>query len=228
MGMRILKKPILGLLCVLLALMLLLALALVGANEYVKGSTAARILSEEEAAALEGVDCVMVLGCLVREDGSPSDMLADRLACGVRLYEAGVSDALLMSGDHGTEEYDEVNAMKRYAVAAGVPSSRVFMDHAGFSTYESVYRVEEIFGAKRIVIVSQEYHLYRALSIADALGIEAYGVAADTREYRNQWQRDLRELLARGKDLLQGIVKPRPTYLGEPVDLRGNGDMTRG
>ena len=216
------------LLCVLLVLSLLLTFALLGANVYVKESTSDRILSAADAAMLEDVDCILVLGCLVRSDGSPSDMLADRLACGVRLYETGVSNALIMSGDHGTEEYDEVNAMKQYAVVAGVPSSRVFMDHAGFSTYESIYRAKEIFGARRIVIVSQEYHLYRALNIADALGVEAYAVAADTREYRNQWQRDLREALARGKDLLQGIFKPRPTYLGEPVDLSANGDMTRG
>ncbi len=212
----------------LLAVALLLAGGIFAVNAYVKGSTKGQIFTAEQAASLEDVDCILVLGCLVRSDGSPSDMLADRLSVGVSLYDNGTCDRILMSGDHGTAEYDEVNAMKQYAVTHGIPSENVFMDHAGFSTYESIYRAKEIFGARKIVIVTQEYHLYRALYIANALGVEAYGVSADLRTYRNQWQRDLREILARSKDVLQGIVKPKPTYLGEPVDLSGNGDMTRG
>ena len=226
MGKR--KKIIIILLCALLALMLLAVAVLWSVNAYVKASTGDRILTQTEAEALTDVDCILVLGCLVRSDGSPSDMLADRLSVGVSLYESGVSHRLLMSGDHGRAEYDEVNAMKQYAVEQGVPSERVFMDHAGFSTYESIYRAKEIFGADKIVIVTQEYHLYRALHIANALGLEAYGVAADLRSYGNQWQREIREILARCKDVAQGILKPKPTYLGEPVNLSGNGNMTRG
>ena len=171
------------------------------ANGYVKHSTADQILTSEQAAALEGVDCILVLGCLVKSDGSPSDMLYDRISVGVTLYQNGASPKLLMSGDHGQKEYDEVNTMKAYAIDAGVPSADVFMDHAGFSTYESVFRAKEIFGAKRIVIVTQEYHLYRALYIANALGIEAYGVSADLRGYSGQTKRDLREILARIKEI---------------------------
>ncbi len=206
----------------------LLLCFLLGINAYVKETVDDRILSLEEAAALENVDCILVLGCLVRSDGTPSDMLADRLTYGVALYEEGVSDRLLMSGDHGTEEYDEVNAMKRYAVESGVPSSSIFMDHAGFSTYESIYRAKEVFGVERIVIVTQEYHLYRALYLARALGVEAYGVVADARSYRNQWQRDIREILARNKDFWLGIWKPEPTYLGTSIDLSGDGELTKG
>ncbi len=223
------KKPIkiliIAISCVLCAA-LLGGCTLLLANGHVKGSTKDRILSPEDAAALEDVDCILVLGCLVKADGTPSDMLADRISVGVTLYENGTSPKLLMSGDHGQKEYDEVNTMKSCAIDAGVPSADIFMDHAGFSTYESVYRAKEIFGADKIVIVTQEYHLHRALYVADALGIEAYGVSADLRTYAGQTKRDVREVLARIKDMAYALFKPQPTYLGDPISLDGNGDVT--
>ena len=170
-------------------------------NAHVKGSTKAQILTPEQATSLQDVDCIIVLGCLVKADGTPSDMLADRISVGITLYQNGTSPKLLMSGDHGQKEYDEVNTMKSCAIDAGVPSEDVFMDHAGFSTYESIFRAKEIFGADKIVIVTQEYHLHRALYVANALGIEAYGVSADLRTYSGQTKRDLREILARIKDM---------------------------
>ena len=145
-------------------------LTVLGINAYVKGSVMDRILSVEQAAQLTDVDCILVLGCGVRNDGSPSDMLYDRLRRSVELYEAGAAPKLLMSGDHGREGYDEVDAMKTFAVDAGIASNAVFMDHAGFSTYESMYRAKEIFCAKKIIIVTQGYHLYRAIYIAEQLG----------------------------------------------------------
>ena len=153
-------------------------------------------------------------------------MLEDRLRMSMELYTGGVSAKLLMTGDHGRQDYDEVNTMKAYAVDAGVPSEAVFMDHAGFSTYESMYRAKEIFQATKIVIVSQDYHLYRAIYIAQSLGMEAYGVAADYRSYSGQSARDLREVLARVKDFGVCIFKPKPTYLGETIPIWGNGDDT--
>ena len=196
------------------------------ANGHVKRSTADQILTFEQAAALEDVDCILVLGCLVKADGTPSDMLYDRISVGVTLYQNGTSQKLLMSGDHGQKEYDEVNTMKNCAIVAGVPSEDIFMDHAGFSTYESVFRAKEIFGADKIVIVTQEYHLYRALYVANALGIEAYGVSADLRGYSGQTKRDVREILARIKDMGYSLFKPAPTYLGDPISLDGSGDVT--
>jgi vancomycin permeability regulator SanA len=100
------------------------------------------------------------------------------------------------------------------------------MDHAGFSTYECMYRAKEIFAAKKIVIVTQKYHLYRALYIAEQMGIEAYGVSADYRGYLNQEARDLREVLARVKDFAMCIFKPEPTYLGETIPVWGDGELT--
>lgn len=219
---KIIKKIIISLICIAL----LGGILVLSVNAYVKGSAKKNIISKEEAAEIEGVDCIIVLGCLVKNNGAPSDMLADRLRCGIELYELGASPKLLMSGDHGREEYDEVNTMKQYAIDNGVPSKDIFMDHAGFSTYDSIYRAKEIFGADKIVIVTQEYHLYRALYIAEALGVEAYGVSADHRQYRGQTMRDIREILARNKDFLYALTKPEPTYLGEPISLETSGDVT--
>ena len=201
-------------------------IALLSVNAHVKSSVKENILSPESAAELEDVDCIIVLGCLVRSNGEPSDMLADRLSRGIELYFSRAAPKLLMSGDHGREEYDEVSVMKQYAVSADVPSSDVFMDHAGFSTYDSIDRAKEIFGADKIIIVTQEYHLYRAMYIAEALGIEAYGVSADLRSYRGQLGRDVREILARAKDWSFTIFKPEPKYLGEPISLQASGDLT--
>ena len=197
-----------------------------GVDAYVVHSTKNQILLPEEAAELTDVDCILVLGCAVCSGGKPSDMLEDRLKRGVALHDDGVSGKLLMTGDHGQTNYDEVRVMKQYAIDAGISSEDVFMDHAGFSTYESIYRAKEIFGADKIVIVTQQYHLYRALHIANALGMEAYGVDADYRRYSGQTARDLREILTRNKDFFLGIFQPEPTYLGERIPIFGNGNAT--
>lgn len=211
---------------VCLVLGVLGAASVLGINAYVKGTAANRILTAEQAAELENVDCVLVLGCLVKNNGVPSDMLHDRLRRGVELYEVGAAPKLLMSGDHGREDYDEVAAMKKFAIEAGVPSTDVFMDHAGFSTYESIVRAKEVFQAEKIVIVTQEYHLYRAIYLAQQLGLEAYGVSSDYRSYYGQTGRDLREILARVKDFGSCIFKPEPTYLGETIPINGDGNLT--
>ena len=220
------KKTVHRIFIILLCLCILGISALTVINASVKWSTARQILSPEDAAKLEDVDCILILGCAVKEDGRPSDMLHDRLRRGVALYDSGAAPKLLMSGDHGRKEYDEVAAMKQSAIDAGIASSDIFMDHAGFSTYESIYRAKEIFQADKILIVTQEYHLYRALYIANRLGIEAYGVNADYRTYIGQTMRDLREVLARNKDFLTCIFKPEPTYLGDVIPIFGDGNLT--
>ncbi len=195
-------------------------------NSHIVKTGKTKIKTAEDSALLSDIDCIIVLGCGVRDDGSPTAMLLDRLKVGVGLYELGVSEKLLMSGDHGRVNYDEVNTMKQYAIADGVPSEDVFMDHAGFSTYESIYRAKEIFKAERVVIVTQEYHLYRALHIAKAFGLEAWGVSADLRGYAGQDFREVREVLARNKDFFTSIFKPKPTFLGDAIPVSGNGDLT--
>ncbi len=194
-------------------------------NSYVRSSTDDLIISANEALSVNP-DCILVLGAGVRSDGSPSPMLQDRIITGIELYEKGISDRLLMSGDHIKKGYDEVNIMKSYAVDLGVPSEHVFMDHAGISTYDSIYRAKEIFQADKIVIVTQKYHLYRALHIAKKLGVEAYGVSADVRIYAGQDLRELREKAARVKDFLKATVKPSSKIGGEAIPVSGNGDVT--
>lgn len=213
-------------LCVVLALCVLGAVAVFLVNRHVTTVGKSRVISADEAARLLDVDCIIVLGCQVRSDGSLSDMLSDRLTRGVQLYHEGAAPKIIMSGDHGRTNYDEVNAMKRFAVDNNVPSEDVFMDHAGFSTYETMYRAREIFKAKKVIIVTQEYHLYRAIYIANELGLEAYGVSADLRSYRGQIKRDVREVLARCKDYAMCLFKPEPTYLGDAIPVSGSGDLT--
>ena len=153
-------------------------------------------------------------------------MLADRLNQGIELYQAGAADRLLMSGDHGRAEYDEVNVMKAYAMERGIPSEHIFMDHAGFSTYESMYRARDVFEAKKVIIVTQRYHMYRALYVARALGLDAYGVTSDPWQYQGQTYRELREMAARIKDFFYVILKPKPTYLGDTIPVYGDGNVT--
>ena len=223
---RIEKKTIVCIFGILLCLGILGIGVVLGINAAVKGCVEDQILSVEDAAQLSDVDCILVLGCGVYDDGTPTEMLHDRLRRSVELYELGVAPKLLMSGDHGREGYDEVDAMKTFAVDAGIASENVFMDHAGFSTYESMYRAKEIFQAKKIIIVTQEYHLYRAIYIAESLGMEAYGVSSDYRSYGGQLQYDLREVLARVKDFGMSIFKPEPTYLGEAIPIWSDGNLT--
>lgn len=219
---NILKKS--GL--VILALAVFLFMALVGINLYVKLSVRNRIITDNEAADMGDYDCIIVLGAAVKNNSTPSRMLADRLDKACELYFAGCAPKLIMSGDHGTRYYDEVNVMKHYAMDKGIASENVFMDHAGFSTYETMYRAKEIFGAERVLIVTQEYHLYRAVYIAQSLGLEAYGVSAEKVRYSGQARRDVRELLARAKDFLYAVVKPKPTLLGDRISLDDNGNVT--
>ncbi len=189
---------------------------------HVKSSVSANLISEDEAAEL-GADCILVLGAGLKADGTPNFMLQDRLDKGIELYKAGAAPKLLLSGDNGQVEYDEVNAMKKYALDAGVPAEDVFLDHAGFSTYESMYRARDIFLVKKAIIVTQKYHQYRSLYIAKGLGIEGYGIIAEPRTYGGQLKRDIREILARDKDFFMVILKPEPTYLGDTIPISGSG-----
>lgn len=205
--------------------LIIIILTILSINFYVKASTQKQIIENNNYSDLNDIDCIIVLGAGIWGD-KPSPMLEDRLLEAIALYEDNVSSKLLMSGDHGRIEHDEVNTMKNFAIERGVHSEDIFMDHAGFSSYESIYRAKEIFGAKKVVIVTQKYHLYRALYIANRLGLEAYGVGSDPREYVGATYREMREILARNKDFVKCIFKTKPTYLGDTISVSGNGDIT--
>ena len=215
------KKILIGLIIIGI-IILIIAL---GINFYIKKSTKKQILKYKEYKQLSDIDCIIVLGAGIWGD-RPSPMLEDRILEGINLYNNKVSSKILMTGDHRGEEYDEVNIMKNYAIERGIVSEDIFMDHAGISTYDSIYRAKHIFQAKKVVIVTQEYHLYRALYIANQLGIEAYGVCSDPRQYVGATKREIREILARNKDFVKCILKPKSVYLGDVIDLNGSGDAT--
>ena len=210
---------------VILVIIAIIAVAILGINFYVVFSTKNKIISEEQAKQIENADCILILGAGIWGD-KPSPMLEDRLLQGIELYKQGVAPKIIMSGDHTREDYDEVNVMKTFAIEHGVPSEDIFMDHAGISTYDSMYRAKEIFGINKMVVVTQKYHLYRALYVANSLDIECYGIGADPRIYAGQFYRELREILARDKDFVKCIFKPQATYLGETISVNGSGDIT--
>ena len=224
---RCCKKPIKKIIALSLAIGFIFALIPLIMNIYVISFSSQYILTAEEFEKQE-VDCVMVLGAGVWGN-SPSHMLEERLNRGIEVYNSPATNRLLMSGDHGRTEYDEVNVMKSFAMESGAASNEVFMDHAGFSTYESMYRARDVFEVESLIIVTQQYHLYRAIYDARKLGLEAYGVAADgqynyglyTTLYNN-----FRESLARCKDILWCIAKPEPTFLGDVIPISASGNLT--
>ena len=223
------KGRIVTIFAILLSLPILLYVTV---NLYARLSTEDALYYIDEASAIsQKPDVILVLGAGVRPNGSPSNMLEDRLLTALRLYEAGICEKILVSGDHGSEYYDEVNVMKSYLIQKGIPSENVFMDHAGFSTYDSVYRAKAIFGVKKPLIVTQEYHSFRSLMIANHLDLDATAVAApilssDVEVYPKQAWYSFRETLARVKDFFWSLGKPEPTFLGEPISLEAGGDQT--
>lgn len=171
----------------------------------------------------------IVLGARVWADGTLSLMLTDRLQIGVELYKAGKVEKLLLSGDHGRTDYDEVNAMLRYAVDRGIPDEDVFTDHAGFSTYDTMYRARDVFAVHSAIVVTQGFHLARAVYTARSLGVDATGVPSDIQPYTSTWRFAMRDWLARAKAFLDlKITKPGPRFLGPVIPINGDGRSTRG
>ena len=190
---------------VFIAVVLLASVLSISAvNLVVISSTANDIVDLSDELNLDAeVDCVIILGAGLKSNGQPSDMLEDRIKTGVKVFNTINADFILMSGDCSGEYYDEPGAMKKYAISLGVSESDILLDGQGFSTYESILRVKEEYGFDRVVIITQKYHLYRAIYIAEQYDIEAYGVSADIRAYRMQIYRDIREVLARVKDFIK-------------------------
>lgn len=204
---------------------IIIAAIILSVNQYVQ-QAGLKYISEAESAP--EADAILILGARVYPDGNVSLMLNDRLTTGYELYEQGKAEKIIVSGDHGRKEYDEVNAMKSFLEGKDVPAEDIFMDHAGFSTYDSLYRARDIFQVKKILVVTQEFHLPRAVFIARELDLDAYGVVADKHIYHNVMLRsELREIAARNKDFLTAkILKPLPKYLGEVIPVTGDGRVT--
>ena len=167
----------------------------------------------------------LVLGAGLWRDGSPTPVLHDRVATAVDLYQSGRVQKLLLSGDNSVEFYNEPGAMRQLALSLGVPAEDIVLDYAGRRTYDSCYRARDIFGVTQVTVVTQRFHLDRALYLCNALGVDAVGVAADRRDYRNSWQRfwRVREVAATVRAWLDiNLLHPVPV-LGKkiPIEMAG-------
>ena len=192
----------------MLGCMLVVVAVFAATNVATIATTKDRIVEPQAAVGFDA-DAIVVLGASVFADGTPSGILRDRLDDGIALYKEGVAPKLIMSGDNSTVSYNEVQVMKDYAISQGVPSYDIFCDHAGFSTYESMYRAKHVFGAERIVV-------------------DSLGVASDYHDYSKQLQYDLREIPARTKDFFKTLFKVPSTFVGDPISLDQSGDVTEG
>ncbi len=171
--------------------------------------------------------CILVLGCAVWDNNQPSPMLRDRMDAAIALYREGVAPKLLLTGDNSVKDYSEPDCMLAYALSQGVPKEDIFLDFAGFSTYDSIYRAKAVFQVERCIVVTQKYHLFRALWLSETLGISANGFSADQRSYAGREYREAREVLARDKDMLKGIRRPEPKFLGDAIPIDGDGTVTQ-
>ncbi len=194
----------------ILIVLIVIILVPVIINFYVILSTKNRIVSGDSE-LLTDIDYIVILGAGIRR-GKPSPMLEDRLKTGISLYNNDISNKILITGDHMNDDYDEVTVMKNYLLEHGIPEEDIITDNYGISTYDSIYRVKNVYKSNKVVIVSQRYHLYRALFLSDNLDLESYGVEANLRYYYGQWYREIREILARNKDFIKGIIKPKAVY----------------
>jgi len=218
------KKRLKKVVIIFLVMVVAVAIGIFAIDFHVSRVGSKYILSPEK---VPESDAIIVLGAYVYPNGRLSDMLKDRVDTGLELYNNGKGKKLLLSGDHGQTTYDEVNGMKNYVKAKGVKAEDIFMDHAGFSTYETMYRARDVFKVKKVIIVTQEYHLKRAVYIARSLGMDAYGVASDKRKYRGMAMYKVREILARCKAFSWvNVTKPKPKFLGEPIPITGDGRVT--
>lgn len=196
-----------------------------GINIYVTVTTNDRVVSDVGGIRAEKLDCILVLGALVRSDGTPSHMLRKRLEKSLELYKQKVAPKILVSGDNSSVHYNETHVMWKWLEKHEVPKEDIFEDHAGFSTYESMYRASAIFKAHSIVVVTQRYHLARSIYIGRELGLDVWGIASGGNNYSQQFKRDVREWIARTKDFVQVVIKPKPKYLGPVIPIDGNGTI---
>lgn len=238
--MRRVKKFFTGLIILIVVAAVIIGFTMVTINSHVQSKekdnivcsvTAAKdSLLSSEVKKLDKLDpdCILVLGAGIKDSQTPSAMLKDRLDTAIMLYKAGIAPKLLLSGDNGTVSHNEIHVMLKYVKAAGVPDKDICCDHAGFSTYDSMYRAKSIFKVRKAVIVTQSYHMYRALYIAEKLGLKTLGVASDQKKYKGQAKRELREVLARNKDFFKVMVKPESTVGGSTIPISGDGTESHG
>ena len=216
-----------GLIRLVITLVVIAVIIVAGTNIYVWQRTKGEIISLSEAKD-KNAQVILILGAGVNPDGSPSPMLTHRLQTAFNLYQAGAAKKVLISGDHGQMHYDEIKAMRQWLLKRGISPQAIYADHAGFSTYDSAYRADAIFSVQRAIIVTQPYHLPRALYDFQSRGIEVWGVGAAGNAYPGQTERNIREYLARTKDVIWVTTGQKPTYLGPEISIEGPASATDG
>ncbi|RXG15750.1 SanA protein [Leeuwenhoekiella aestuarii] len=163
----------------------------------------------------------LVLGASVKSNGELSTMLRDRVESALLLYHRGKVNRFLVSGDNRTTNYNEPVAMKKYLQERGVPEKDIFMDFAGFDTYDSVYRASYIFEVDNAIVVSQRFHLPRAVYIARSMGLNFYGYNGDRREYELESRNRFREVAANVKAWLELLINKEPHFKGDKIPITG-------
>ena len=197
---------------IILGIFLFLSLMTLFINIYMVNSTKNQIIDINDVVEINDVDAIIILGCRVDGD-SPSLMLAKRLDKGIDVYNK-LHTKIIVSGN-GNKDEDEVSVMKEYLLTSNINPNDIYLDYEGFTTYDSIYRAKEIFNAKKIVIITQEYHMYRAIYLANKLDIEAVGVVAnDIPQKFIMLKNIIREVLSRDKNFFKGIIKPESNYIG--------------
>jgi SanA protein len=182
-----------------------------------------------DVARVPHAQAALVLGAQVMPNGAPSSMLSDRITAAAELYKAGRVDKLLLSGDHSRKNYDEVGTMRRILLAQGIPAEDIFTDHAGFDTWDSAQRAKRVFDVTSAVVVTQRFHMARALYDARRAGLQVTGFAADRRGYGRVMRRlQVREAAARVKTLGDAISGANPHFLGTEIPITGDGRVSWG
>lgn len=198
------KKIILQICAVLCAAILLSVLTIAIINIAMINKTKGNIYKLENIDEIsQKYDYIMVLGTGLNEDGTPIDRLADRVEVGVQAYKRGLADKIIMSGDRSEDNYDEPTAMKNYAIELGVPEQDIICDFIGYSTHESMHNFKTQYPDASVIVVTQQYHLYRSLYLCHEQEIEnAIGISATLDKYPRHAWREFREVLARFKDFI--------------------------
>ncbi len=168
---------------------------------------------------------LFVLGAGVLRDGSLSPILVDRVEAAIRLYVGHKVQKILVTGDNSSIYHNEVNPVRNYLLKNNIPDQDIFLDHAGFDTYSSMYRARDVFQVKSMIIVTQSFHLPRAVFLARALGIEAYGMNADNGNYKIS--NYVREIFADVKAVIDLVFHRSPKYLGDEIPITGDGSNTK-
>ena len=199
-------------------------IVILGINLLVKSQTDPVIFSKEKDTP--GSKVAIIFGAGINNN-KPSKYLKDRLDAGIELYKNNKIDKILLSGDNGSDEHDELTVMKLYCYQHGVDTNKIYLDYAGFDSYSTLYRSKYIFNIDTAILVSQKYHLNRCINIGNKLGVKSYGFAADKGTYQGYKYASFREYFALVKSIIDLMIGRKPHFLGEKISINGPSNYTK-